>query len=263
MKHTFLPLLLLTIPCAAFSQHIRTEDLSAEFEKYSVNGCFVLFSPPDSTVIRYNPGLCDTGYIPASTFKIPNSLIALEEGIIKDTSAVTRWDGHHWPVDSWNRDQTLTSAVKYSCVWYFSKLAKKIGVRKYRHYLEAFDYGNKDPEGQPERFWLAGKLRISANQQVRFLERFYDYRLPVSKRSADIVKDILVLESNGSYRLSGKTGGGMLNDSAYIMWFVGYLEKPARTYFFALNFISGDFEKTSPARFKITRDILVKLGLLD
>ena len=247
---------------SAFSQKVNEMNFKQYFDKYQVCGCFVLFNPADNEIIRYNSNLCDSGYIPASTFKIPNALIALEERVISDTNQLIKWDGHHWPVKNWNQDQTLRTAMKYSCVWAFSKIAEKINIRTYYKYIDAFNYGNKNLKGEPNRFWLAGQLRISANEQVEFLNKFYNYNLAVSKQNIDIVKAIITLEKSDSYKISGKTGGGMLNDSDYIMWFVGYIEKNKKPYFFALNFITRDFERTSPARFEITKDILNHLGLL-
>jgi beta-lactamase class D len=236
-------------------------DFKPHFDKYSVNGCFVLYNQSDNEIIRYNSGLCDSGYIPASTFKIPNSLIALEEGIIKDTCQIIKWDGHEWPVKTWNQDQTLKTAVRYSCVWVFSGFAEKIGIDKYYKYVRSFDYGNKILTGIPNRFWLAGMLRISANQQIDFLRKLYNYELPVSRRSIDIIKDIIILEKTDSYIFSGKTGGALINDSDHIMWLVGYVEKNHKTYFYAMNFISDDYDRTSNARYEITKSILRQLGL--
>ena len=244
------------------TQKVTNMDFKSYFDKYGVNGCFVLFNQKDNEFIRYNSSICDSGYIPASTFKIPNSLIALEEVIIKDTNQIIKWDGHVWPNKEWNQDQTLKTAIKYSCVWVFTKFAEQIGTEKYKKYLKLFDYGNKNIIGQPNRFWLAGLLRISANQQIEFLRKFYNYNLPVSRQSIDIVKDIILLDKTDSYKLSGKTGGGMLDDTNYIMWLVGYIEKDQKVYFYAMNFISNDFDKTSSFRYEITKDILRQLKLI-
>lgn len=233
------------------------------FDKYGVNGCFVLYDREKNEFIRYNPTLCDTGYIPASTFKIPHSLIALEEGIIKDTSQIIKWDGKVWPAKSWNSDQTLRSAVKNSCVWVYTGFAAQIGIDKYYNYVKAFDYGNKNLAGPPTRFWLAGSFRISANQQIAFLKKFYNNQLPVSKNSVDIVKNLIILEDKRSYKLSGKTGGGLLSDSEYIMWLVGYVEKDNKQYFYAMNFRTTDFDKLSSARYEITKEILIQLKLIE
>jgi beta-lactamase class D len=263
MKRIIIILIGLLIAVSAFSQQMTEQNLKPYFYEYSVEGCFVLFNPADNEIIRYNPGLCDTGYIPASTFKIPNALIALEEGVASDTNQVIKWDGHEWPAKSWNQDQTLKTAMKYSCVWAFSRMAEEIGMDTYQKYIDSFDYGNRILVGQPNRFWLAGLLRISANQQIEFLNKFYNYNLPVSRRNIDIVKDIIVLETTDTYRFSGKTGGALLDGSGYIMWLVGYIERNDKVYFYALNFVADDFDRTSNARYEIARNILRHSGLID
>ena len=263
MKKQVLLLILTLSFQPGFTQKVIEMNFRTHFERYGVNGCFVLFDQTRNEYIRFNSDLCDSGYIPASTFKIPNALIALQEGIIRDTNQIIKWDGHEWPIKTWNQDQTLKTAMKYSCVWFFSKIAEKTDMNTYYRYIREFEYGNKNLTGQPYRFWLAGLLRISANQQIEFLKKFYDYKLPVSEQNVDIVKDIIVLEKSDSYRLSGKTGGALINDSRYIMWLVGYIEKDGKPYFYALNFISDDFDKTSFARYDITRSILKQLGLTE
>ena len=248
---------------AAFTQK-QDPGLTEVFGKYGIdNGCFVLYDQANDEYLRYNSARCDSGFIPASTFKIPHSLIALEEGLIEDSTQVIKWDGHQWPVKNWNRDQTLRTAVKYSCVWVFTGFAEKMPVETYYRYIRAFDYGNKDLTGQPSRFWLAGLFRISANQQVAFLRKFYNDELPVSKRSTHMVKDFIILEKQGSSTWSGKTGGGMLDDNRYVMWLVGYVEKDGKPYFYAMNFTTGNFNKYSRMRYDIVKEVLQKKGLID
>jgi beta-lactamase class D len=248
---------------AAVAQLNTEMNFKPQFDKYGVDGCFILYKPAENEYIRYNAELCDSGYIPASTFKIPHSLIALEEDIVRDTVEIIKWDGNEWPAKSWNRDQTLKTALKYSCVWVYTGFAEKIGIDKYGTYVSAFDYGNKDLTGPPLRFWLEGSLRISANQQIEFLNKFFNYKLPVSRKSIDIVKDLIVLEQTDSYILSGKTGGGLLGENEYIMWLVGYVVKNNKPYFFAMNFTSSDFGKDSNSRYEITKDILRQFHLLE
>lgn len=264
MRLIFLLLLSGFLFQTGFSQKVTEKDFQYVFNRYGVDGCFVLFNQADNEYIRYHANLCDSGYIPASTFKIPHSLIALEEGLVKDTNQVIRWDGHEWPNKSWNQDQTLKTAVKYSCVWVYTGFAAQIEISTYQDYVNVFDYGNKNLTGQPTRFWLAGLLRISAIEQIDFLRKFYNYELPkVSRQSIDIVKDLLVLEKTDRYIFSGKTGGGMLTETDYIMWLVGYIEKDGKLYFYAMNFITNDFDRLSPARYKITRDILRDLKIME
>jgi beta-lactamase class D len=264
MKQIITLIILGLVYTVSFSQKSTEKDFKVFFSKYGVDGCFVLYNETDEEFVRYHADLCDSGYIPASTFKIPNSLIALEEGVVNDTSQVFHWDGRMWPNKQWNQDQTLKTAMKYSCIWVFIGFAGEIGIEKYQHYLNSFDYGNKILTGPPTRFWLNGLFRISANQQIDFLKKFYTYDLPgISRQSIDLVKDIIVIEQNDHYKLSGKTGGGMLTENDYIMWLVGYLERENKTYYYALNFKSDDFNKTSQARYQITKDILKELSLID
>ncbi len=263
MNRVILTIVAVAIINLCYSQTIIEKNLKPQFYKYGVDGCFVLYNQSDSIIVKYNTALCDSGYIPASTFKIPNSLIALEEGVVIDTNQVFIWDGQKWPNEPWNRNQTLKTAIKYSCIWVYFEIAKQVGIDKYYDYVKSFNYGNQDLAGPPTRFWLAGKFRISANQQIEFLNKFYNYKLPVSRRSIDIVKDLIILEKTDSYKLSGKTGGGMINETDYIMWLVGYVEKDNRTYFFSMNFKTQNFDKLSQARYLLAKEILIELNLIE
>jgi beta-lactamase class D len=246
-----------------YSQEIKLIDLKDHFDAYGVDGCFVLYDKSEDFYLCYNRARFDSGYLPASTFKIPNSVIALEEKVIADTGQIFRWDGKEWPNESWNRDQTLRSAVRHSCIWVFFLIAEKVGIEKYYRYINAFNYGNRNLSGPPGRFWLAGEFRISAFQQVEFLRKFYDYDLNVSRESIDKVKDIIILENADDYRLSGKTGSAGISENDYIMWLVGYIELDKNVYFYAMNFTTGDYSGTRHARYEITGSILKSIRLID
>lgn len=263
MKICFLFILFGIIGRGAFPQATIYKDFKNHFDMHDVKGCFILHDQSDKKYIMYNPDLCDSGYIPVSTFKIPHAVIALEEKLISDKDQVIKWNGHQWPHDAWNQDQTLETAMKFSCIWVFFKFAEELGIEKYYHHVNEFDYGNKDLTGPPTRFWLSGSFRISAKEQIEFLEKLYNYDLPVSKSSIDIVKDIIVLEHTDKYKLSGKTGSGVLKDNEYIMWLVGYLEKAGEVYFYAMNFKTNDYDKTKNARYEITKSIFTELNLLE
>lgn len=262
MKQMFSILVLGLIFQSSFSQNVIEKDFKSYFDMYGVEGCFVLYNQADNEFIKYNPELCDTGYLPASTFKIPHSLIALEENVIKDTNEIFNWNRHVWPNKFWNQDQTLRTAMKFSCIWVYISFAEQIGIDKYYEYVNKFDYGNKDLTGPPTRFWLAGLFKISANQQVDFMKKFYNYDLPVSEKSIDIVKNIIVLEKTDTYTLSGKTGGGILSGDESIMWLVGYIVKDNHPYFYAMNFKTNNYDNTQKARYEITKEILRELKLL-
>ena len=240
-------------------------EVKPELGKYfpESQGAFVLYDLNHDRYLRYNPERCAARFIPASTFKIMNSLIGLETGVIPDENHVIEWDGTQHAIRSWNQDHTLATAIQQSVVWYYQELARRVGEEKMQHYVEAADYGNKDISGQIDTFWLEGALRISADEQVAFLKRLYQGDLPFSSRSMNIVREILVLEKTASYQLSGKTGSAQ-RITPHVGWFVGYLETEGNVYFFATN-----FQSTNPnglangeAAKKISLSILQELGFL-
>jgi len=264
MKKSLIFIIVLLSICLRNSAQVnKIVDFKKYFDEAGVKGCFVLYDMKDSIYVRYNAVRCDSGYLPASTFKIPNSVIALEEHIVKSDTQTIKWDGKVWDRKEMNQDQDLRTAFKYSVIWVYFEFARKIGLEKYKEYLNSFDYGNKDLSGSADKFWLDGGLRISANQQVKFLNNFYSYRLNVFRSSIDRVKRLMVIEAPRDYKLSGKTGGGYLPDKKVIMWLVGYVEKAGNVYFFALNFTCAKYtDETSNQRFSITKNILKDLKIL-
>src|SRR5690606_26270393 len=133
-----------------------------------------------------------TRFLPASTFKIPNSLIALETGIASGADFALAWDStavppQPWWPDAWRQpEQTLRSAFQHSVVWYYQELARRIGEERMATYVAQFDYGNHDIGGGIDQFWLDGALRISPMEQVAFLQRFYQGDLGISDSTTAI-----------------------------------------------------------------------------
>jgi beta-lactamase class D len=148
-------------------------------------------------------------------------------------------------------------------VWYYQELARRIGSQRVQRYLQRFDYGNADISGGIDRFWLSGGLRISAEEQVKFLQRFYEGALAVSPHASDAVKPLLVLESTPEYRLSGKTGWAGFGEpgAREVGWLVGYLERAGEVYYYATN-IDMRRPEDAQARMKITKAALALSGLL-
>jgi beta-lactamase class D len=227
-------------------EKISYVDLNKYFIGYE--GCFVLFDSDKSEYTIYNQPKSQKQVSPCSTFKIVNSLIGLETKVIVDQNSTFKWDEtKKYPIESWNKDQTLKSAVSNSVVWYFANLASQVGEDKIQDYLDKFNYGNKDISGGLTRFWLQSTLKISPKEQVDMLRKFYDYHLPASKGNIDIVKSVITLADENGFKLSGKTGsGGSSSNDNYINgWFVGYIEKNRNIYFFAANIEANDTTEKS------------------
>lgn len=230
------------------------------FEKYNVTGTIIISSLDGKKEYIYNEKRAEKRYLPASTFKIPNSLIFLDEGVIKDEKEVIKWDGKDRGWKNWNKDQTMESALPYSCVWFYQELAKKVGAEKYPKHLEKLSYGNQLTGDDVSTFWLEGDIKISAREQINFLKKFYQEKLPYKKEHLKLVKKLLVIQETEDYKVSGKTGWALRLQNQH-GWFVGYVEKNDEVWFFAMNM---DIKNKSDAayRVKITEEALQLKGIL-
>jgi beta-lactamase class D len=203
------------------------------FEKRGVSGCFILRDISKDTSVVYNPGRAKESFLPASTFKIANSLIALECKAVKGVNEVITWDGQERIVPAWNADHTMRTAIRYSVVWYYQELARRIGKTQMEKWVKKLKYGNQTIGPNIDDFWLVGDLRITSEQQIDFLERLIRNDLPVKQKNIDMVKEILIEESNERYTLRGKTGWADFGTP--VGWYVGWLDLGANSYIFVLN----------------------------
>lgn len=245
----------------AFGQTEHEQDLSAFFTGYT--GSFVMLDVKAHTYVRYNKQQCRKRFSPCSTFKIVNSLIGLETGVIPDENFVIRWSGKKYPREAWNRDHTLRSAIENSVVWYYQELARRVGERRMKKYVAKLHYGNCDMSGGLDRFWLESTLGISADEQIQVLYKLHRNDLPFSQRSMDIVKDIIVLAKRDSAIFRGKTGTGVADNGKHSLgWFVGWVTNGDQAYVFATNIESeNDLANGMKAR-AITEAILRNKKLL-
>jgi beta-lactamase class D/beta-lactamase class A len=226
---------------------------------------FVLLDGRTGRTIIENAQRARERFSPCSTYKIPNSLIALDTGVAPDAAFPLQYDPKRDGEQSgvWARDHDLRSAIRGSVVWYYQELARRIGPERMRKYVDGFDYGNRDLSGGIDRFWLGQGLRISAEEQVAFLQRFYEGRLPVSPRSTAIVKDILLLETTGEYRWYGKTGTCFGPNASPVAWHVGFVEREGKVSYYALNFGGESLSELIARRPKLLREKLAKARLID
>jgi beta-lactamase class D len=226
-------------------------------------GCFVLYDAQADSYVRYNSKGCAERFTPCSTFKIANSLIALETGVASGPEFFLKWDGVMRPIAPWNRDQTMRSAFSNSVVWFYQELARRIGPERMADYVRRLDYGNRDTSGGITNFWLESTLRISADEQVAFVRRLWADSLPVSKDAQRITRELMELSRSNDGRIFyGKTGtaGDANADIARLGWFVGCVARGERRVFFATRITAGRDASGRQAR-KITEAILDKLQI--
>ena len=249
----------------------REVDLSEWFEGVEpADATFVVLGGETGGTIRFNSARAREGFLPASTFKIPNTLIALESGVADGPEFALEWDGEvpeegFW-TEAWSQDHTLASAMSGSVVWFYRELARRIGADRMEPYLERFQYGNATVGDDPDGFWLGGDLRISAEEQVRFLRDLYEGNLEVSEDVVEVLKDLIVLEDGAQYRISGKTGTSTVTAGRELAWLVGWVETPGeRVSYFALNMEGEEvWERWGPleVRLDLARTLLREVGAL-
>ena len=263
LKRTAIVLLfVLLVACNRAETGDERPEFDHYFEEPGVVGSFMLRDLNGDMLVYYDAERCTQRFIPASTFKVLNALVALETGSVVDEHEIIQWDGVDQGYPQWNQDHNLRTAMEHSVVWFFQELARRTGQEKMQHYVDAVGYGNQDITGEIDSFWLEGQLRISQEEQITFLKRLYAGELPFSDRATAIVREIIVLEETEAYRLSGKTGWATRVDPQ-IGWFVGYLEQGENVYFFATNVESEDPGKSlGNVSVEITRQILQELGVL-
>ena len=254
-----LSLFLVTIPLVSVpAQHLSNlPDFKHRFD--GLQGAFVLYDLNEDVSVRYNITQCAKRYSPASTFKILNSLIGLETGVIPDEHFVIPWDGVRRDMPEWNRDHDMASAIKYSVVPYYRELARRVGQKRMQEWVRKVGYGNEAISGGIDRFWLGSSLRISADEQIDFLRKLYENKLPFSQRSLSIVKKILVRDATDAYVLHAKTGFATGPDGSAIGWYVGYIERKGNVYFFACNIVSPNAEKDGERIMKSRQEIAVTI----
>jgi beta-lactamase class D/beta-lactamase class D OXA-1 len=213
------------------------------------NACFILYDAQKHKMVEeYNPKRCNERIPPNSTFKVPLSLMAFDKGIISE-STVFKWDGKQRWMESWNQNQTPRSWEQYSVLWVSQQLSPQIGMKAIKSYLADFKYGNQDFSGDADKnngltnAWLSGSLKISALEQLRFLENMQNYQLNISHSAVDnTIHNIYLGKIDGGWDLYGKTGSGsrkylkpsnasQLRDG----YFIGYLKKDQQSYIIVTN----------------------------
>ncbi|AUY31844.1 class D beta-lactamase [Pseudomonas soli] len=205
----------------------------------------------------YNPDRSDVRFTPASTFKIPHTLFALDAGAVSDEFQVFKWDGTVNEIPTHNADQNLRSAMRNSAVWVYRGFAEKIGSREAARYLSLIHYGNADPTVKQRDYWINGGLKVSAREQVHFLESLYRNQLPFKLEHQLLTKDVLIVGAGRDWIMRAKTGLG-----GQIGWWVGWVEFPDGPVIFALNIDTPKRMADAPKREAIGRQVLESMGAL-
>lgn len=247
------------------------DSLGKYFEENKVTGCFGLYNNATDQFTFYNKKrITDSSYLPASTFKIVNSLIGLQTGVISSDSMVIKWDSVQRSVADWNQDLSMYQAFRVSSVPYYQEVARRIGKERMEEWLDTLGYGagKKDTvfriKTAIDTFWLDNTLTISPAEQLGLVRMLYFNQLPFFKVYQEKVRKAMLFENETTYRLAYKTGWGKNEKGNHLAWAVGWIEENNHPYFFVLNLESTDVNPNIPEiRMKILKGILKQLGFFD
>ena len=265
MSRFLIPVILLLILSGCSSNNVQEdESLKTYFDSAGVKGCFGLFNNTENSFIIYNLSRYrDSSFTPASTFKIVNSLIGIQTGVIKDENMVIKWDGvKRWNED-WNKDLTMKEAFAVSAVPYYQEVARRIGRDTMQHWIDSLGYGNRNISGPIDSFWLNNTLQIKPDEELGLVKKLYFDQLPFFKRTQDMVQRVMLREQNTNYKLCYKTGWGFPGNGRELGWIVGWIEENKHPYFFVLNIESTVPDRVHEVRLKLLKDILAHLGFFN
>ena len=226
-------------------ENVTSVDLSSYF--HGMEGSFVLYDMTENRYHIYNEEQSTVRVSPDSTFKIYSALFALEEGVIAPDSSSQAWDGTQYSFDSWNKDQTLSSAMRDSVNWYFQNLDAETGYSALSSWYSRIAYGNCDLSGGIANYWAESSLKISPVEQVNLLSGLLRNEWELDPQNIQAVREAMFISDTPAGRLYGKTGTGLTDGQNSNGWFVGFLETDEHTYCFALNLHGSDGASGSAA----------------
>jgi beta-lactamase class D len=209
--------------------------------------CAIIQALDGSAPFLSDAAECAVKSAPASTFKVPHALIALETGVVTDPLATVPWDGTRFPNEAWNRPHSLDSAMKWSALWFYQRTAGLIGRERMQTWLRRIGYGSDSYNGEQTTFWLNGDLEVSPMEQLDFMSRLARYQLPVERKNIDIVKAAFrmppgavtnatgthpfALQWPGPLVVRAKTGNATVAGER-VSWIIGHVESAQREFVF-------------------------------
>ncbi len=246
------------------NSNIKIEDsLKKHFDDNNVDGTFAIYNNGQGNFSIYNLARYkDSSFLPASTFKIVNSLIGLQTGKIVNDKMIIKWDGVKRNIETWNQDLTMEQAFKFSALPYYQEVARRIGKETMQKWLDSLSYGTKKITGPIDSFWINNSLKITPDENLGFVKKLYFHQLPFNKTTMETVKKVMLQESNSNYTLAYKTGWGYKENGKALGWIVGWIEENKHPSFFVLNIEGANDIDMMTIRKNILISCLNQLGYL-
>lgn len=199
-------------------------------------------------------------YVPASTFKMLNALIGLENHKAT-TNEIFKWDGKKRTYPMWEKDMTLGEAMALSAVPVYQELARRIGLELMQKEVKRVNFGNTNIGTQVDNFWLVGPLKITPVQEVNFADDLAHNRLPFKLETQEEVKKMLLIKEVNGSKIYAKSGWGM-DVTSQVGWLTGWVEQAnGKKIPFSLNLEMKEGMSGS-IRNEITYKSLENLGII-
>lgn len=256
-----LPLAIALLMSLYASTALTADAILDEIRALGLTGSVLLYDAETEALIQFGDSYADSMFTPASTFKVPHALIALETGVVTDTT-IFPWDGTERGWTMWDRDLTFADAIHYSAIHLFQQIAPQIGRERMQEWVQRFEFGNEDISGEIDLFWVDGGLRISPRQQIDFMQRMVDGRLPVEKKHIKFVAESMLTSSGEGWSAHAKTGRA-IRVLPQVGWYVGWVEFEDRkpVYFATVLLDDEDGPKIKRPRLDLTQKALEEAGL--
>jgi len=225
--------------------------LALALASMSVNAhtvCTVATNAASGEVLTQH-GDCSSRTTPASTFKIAISLMGFDSGFLKDAHApmLQYHTGYpDWGGEAWRQPTDPSKWIKYSVVWFSQQVTLSLGMTQFANYTKEFAFGNADVRGDNRHdglthAWIDSSLQISPLEQVAFLTKIVNRKLPVSEHAYEMTSQITEFTKlSDGWDIHGKTGTGFpenrdgSDDRAHGWgWFVGWASRNGKTIVFA------------------------------
>lgn len=236
------------------------EAIKGYFDEAQTQGVIIIKDNKHLTIYGNNLARAHTQYVPASTFKILNALIGLENQKVT-TDDIFKWNGDKRAFPIWEKDMNLGEAMKLSAVPVYQELARRIGLNLMQKEVKRVNFGNTNIGTQIDNFWLIGPLMITPIQEVKFADDLAHNKLPFKIETQEKVKNMLLIKQVNGHKIYAKSGWGM-DVTPQVGWLTGWVEQPTgKIVSFSLN-LEMKPNMPSSIRNEITYKSLENLGII-
>jgi beta-lactamase class D len=226
---------------------------------HSLQGSVHIYDEENNNLYHSDSAGYDHKNVPASTFKIITSLLALEKGLLQDQYEIKTWNNRIQKNSDWNKDQHLKEAFALSTNWFFEDLTAQLGTDTINAWLLRIGYPATIQQAEA-KFWLDPQFVISPREQITLMQKLYHQTLPFSARTYELTKNIMLRKDTLGVQIYGKTGWGT-PEGKNVGWYVGWAECSQRKPIFFATCI----EQAEPAseEFAAWRKELTEMALLE